>query len=284
MIMLESEAVLTFILVSEQKSFTKAAAILDTTQSAVSSRIRRLEKQLETQLIERTTRSIKLSAAGEAFLQPARDFMRAHDQAAAVFSVERSHLRIGISHHLIGADASPLLSEVAKRAPDLKVSLTVDGSYGLMSRYEKGELDAVILLKHGTTRRHGETIGIAHFGWFGNADALSKNDAPVRLVTHPPGCNIRAMAIAALDEVDLAWQEAFIGASSADLHSAILAGFGIGALSISKNSAHLAKLRIHDKLPVLPEKEIVLLSQIGSPQAKLGLDEIKSSIALLNTA
>ncbi|THF49222.1 LysR family transcriptional regulator [Allorhizobium terrae] len=281
MLILDTEAVLTFVLVSEQKSFTKAAYILNSTQSAVSARLRRLEEQLGTRLIERSTRSIKLSSAGEAFLQPARDFLEAHHKATAVFSVERPHVKVGISHHLVGPDVSHILCHLTHKDPELLVSLSIDGSQGLMARYDEGDLDAVFLLRHSATRRHGETIGTARFGWFGDVKLRRLTDGPVPLVTHPPGCNMRAMAIAALDEANIAWRESFIGVSAASLRSAILAGFGVAALSFSATQEDLTEVGESLGLPALPERDIVLFSQIGSHRARQGLDIIKSAVSVL---
>lgn len=282
MLVLDTEAVLTFVLVSEQKSFTKAAHILNSTQSAVSARLRRLEEHLGAKLIERSTRAIKLSSAGEAFLQPARDFLSAHDKATAVFAVQRPHLKIGISHHLVGSDVSPLLADLVGKDPDLLVSLTVEGSQGLMARYEQGDLDAVFLLRHSATRRHGETIGIAHFGWFADARFCRRASEPIPLATHPPGCNMRAMAITALEEAGIAWRESFIGVSAASLRSAVVAGFGVAALSIGASHDGLAELGAQMDLPPLSQREIVLLSQISSHRARQGLASVRKAIAALN--
>jgi DNA-binding transcriptional LysR family regulator len=280
-LILDIEAVLTFVVVSEQKSFTKAAYILNSTQSAVSARLRRLEEQLGVRLVERSTRAMNLSPDGDAFLQPARELLDANEKAASVFAVERPLLKIGISHHIVGPDVSPLLTDLARKDPGLLVSLCVDGSQGLMSRYEQGDLDAVILLRHGATRRHGEEIGIARFGWFGDARLRRRVNEPIPLVTHPPGCNIRALAITALEEADIPWRESFIGASAANLRSAIVAGFGVAALCVSACHDELFELGTQMELPPLPQRSIVLLSQISSHRARKGLATLRDSIAAL---
>ncbi|MEG7382056.1 LysR substrate-binding domain-containing protein, partial [Bacillus subtilis] len=126
-------------------------------------------------------------------------------------------LKIGISHHLVGADVSRLLAGLAREDPDLVVSLTVDGSQGLMTRYDDVELDAVFLLRHKTTRRFGETIGTVRFQWFGVAALTENADQAIPLVSYPAGCNMRAMTIEVLEDAGIAWREAFIGVSAANL-------------------------------------------------------------------
>ena len=66
---LDIEAVQAFVLTADFKSFTRAAEALDTTQSAVSLKIKRLEVGLGRRLLERTPRLVRLSADGSAFLE-----------------------------------------------------------------------------------------------------------------------------------------------------------------------------------------------------------------------
>lgn len=282
--MLDPQAVLTFILVSEQKSFTKVAHALNTTQSAVSMRLRRLEEQLGLLLVERSTRTLKLSSAGQAFLQPARDFLVAHDRAMGVFETHQSQLRIGISHHLSGPNVPHVLASVARENADLIVNLTVDGSESLLARYQKGELDAVILLKHAAVRRHGETIGLARFGWFGKSEVKHETGEGFPLVIYPEGCSMREMVITALAAADVRWREAFIATSATNLRAAILAGFGVGVLSVAATEDELHDLGETFGLPPLPPRDIMLLSQVRSHQAQRGIHTIKRAIGGLHHA
>ena len=68
---LDLEAVQAFVLTADFKSFTRAAEAMDTTQSAVSLRIKRLEDSLGRRLLERTPRLVRLSSDGSAFLEAA---------------------------------------------------------------------------------------------------------------------------------------------------------------------------------------------------------------------
>ena len=68
---LDVEAVQAFVLTADLKSFTRAAEAMDTTQSAISLKIKRLEDTLGRRLLERTTRLVRLSDDSKAFLAPA---------------------------------------------------------------------------------------------------------------------------------------------------------------------------------------------------------------------
>ena len=61
--------------VAEQQSFTRAAEKLRVAQSAISQQIKTLEEELEVTLLSRTKRSVKLTAAGHAFLREANDIL-----------------------------------------------------------------------------------------------------------------------------------------------------------------------------------------------------------------
>jgi DNA-binding transcriptional LysR family regulator len=61
---LDIDAVRAFALVAELNSFTRAAQVAGTTQSAVSLKLKRLERRLATRLVERTPRSVRLTPEG----------------------------------------------------------------------------------------------------------------------------------------------------------------------------------------------------------------------------
>jgi DNA-binding transcriptional LysR family regulator len=74
---LDLEAVHAFVLVADLQSFTRAADALNSTQSAISLKLKRLEDRLGHRLIERTPRKVRLSPKGEVFLQAARRLLGA---------------------------------------------------------------------------------------------------------------------------------------------------------------------------------------------------------------
>ena len=80
---LDADAVRAFVAIVDFKSFTRAADALGSTQGAVSVKLKRLEARIGEKLIERTPRLVRLSVEGAAFLEPARDFLAAHDRAIA---------------------------------------------------------------------------------------------------------------------------------------------------------------------------------------------------------
>jgi DNA-binding transcriptional LysR family regulator len=83
MTILDVESVQAFVAIADFQSFTRAAEALGTTQGAISVKLKRLEDRIGQRLIERTPRSVRLSAQGALFLDGARGFLAAHERAVA---------------------------------------------------------------------------------------------------------------------------------------------------------------------------------------------------------
>ncbi len=84
--MYEPEQLRTLVAVAETLSFTRAAALLDVGQSTVSQHVRKLEDAVGRALFLRDTRTVTLTADGEAMVSFARSILAANEQAMAYFS------------------------------------------------------------------------------------------------------------------------------------------------------------------------------------------------------
>ena len=93
-----------FIVVAEELNFTRAADRVHIVQSALSSSIRGLEEELQVRLFVRSTRQVRLTPAGLAFLEKAREALRVIDvgreTVADIAGLRRGSLSIGTVHSL----------------------------------------------------------------------------------------------------------------------------------------------------------------------------------------
>lgn len=119
-----------FIAVAEERSFTRAAARMGTSQSALSYTVRRLEERLGLRLLARTTRSISLTEAGGklfATLKPAFDDIRGGlDQLDELRQTPAGTLRITSSRHAADAILMPVVRRLLPEYPDLHIEISVD--------------------------------------------------------------------------------------------------------------------------------------------------------------
>ncbi len=139
-----------FVAVAEEQHFTRAAQRIHIVQSALSSSIRALEEELDARLFVRTTRQVRLTAAGKAFLDKARtalDTVReAREAVAAVSSLERGTLSIGTVQSLPAfLDLPALLALFHSQHPAIEVRLCQGGSSLLVEKLRAGQLDLAIL-------------------------------------------------------------------------------------------------------------------------------------------
>jgi DNA-binding transcriptional LysR family regulator len=137
----------TFAIVASERSFTRAAAKLGVSQSALSHTIRRLEQRLELQLLARTTKSVAPTAVGAALLKdlsPALEqITQALDKARSVRHRPTGRLRIVMSRSAAGMVLLPRLTAFAEAYPDVVLDVvTVTGPVDIVA----GEFDAGIQL------------------------------------------------------------------------------------------------------------------------------------------
>lgn len=121
----------TFITILETGSFTQAARRLGLSPSRVSEILRSLEERLEVRLIERTTRSVRPTLAGEmlfARVDPLLDEIVAALESAREFNGKVSGLlRITVAPPAADALLEPHLSQFLRQYPEVSIEISVDG-------------------------------------------------------------------------------------------------------------------------------------------------------------
>ncbi|MFJ6065448.1 LysR family transcriptional regulator [Streptomyces tendae] len=145
--------------VAETMSFTRAAERCHVVQSALSHQVARLEQELGTRLFERTTRRVRLTPAGEAFLPAARQCLAAAERAvaevAAAVGEVRGQLRVGVISSVAAVDIPRALRDFRRRYPQVRVSLRVGASEELVERVGEGDIEVAFLGLPTTARPQG---------------------------------------------------------------------------------------------------------------------------------
>lgn len=135
---------LAFLAVARERSFTRAAAKLGVSQSALSHTMRQLEERLGVRLLTRTTRSVSPTDAGERLLQtigPRFEEIEAELEAVTAFREKPGGtIRITAGDHAVETILWPKLHTFLREYPDIKVETVID--YGLSDivteRYDAG--------------------------------------------------------------------------------------------------------------------------------------------------
>ena len=264
---LDVESVQAFVSIADFQSFTKAAEALGTTQGAISVRLKRLEDRLGSKLIERTPRLVRLSAQGALFLNPAREFIAAHDRAVAALSCEARRFRLGVAEHVAGPEVPTLLARLNERDPALTIEVRLENSRSLLDAFDRGDLDAVIVRQE-DDRRDGEDLGPEYFGWFAAPQFHQQSDKPLRVAALAPCCGVRDIAIRALTSQGIQWNEVFVGGGHSAVMAAVSAGLAVAALSCRLAPSDTIEIGQRLGLPELPASRIMLHSTLTDRRSR----------------
>ena len=119
-----------FAVVAEHGSFTRAAAELAMSQSALSHAIKTLEERLGVRLLARTTRSVSVTEAGETLLRSLRpaldDIASGVDALGALRGTATGTLRLTATKHAVTTALMPILPGFLAANPDLRLDVIVD--------------------------------------------------------------------------------------------------------------------------------------------------------------
>jgi DNA-binding transcriptional LysR family regulator len=176
--------------VGRERSFTKAAAKLGVSQSALSQTIRELEARLGVRLLTRTTRSVSPTEAGERLLQTVGPRFEEIDVELAAISELREKpagtIRITATEYAADTILLPKLAKLLPKYPDIKVEIIID--YGLTDivaqRYDAGVRSGEQVAKDMIAVRIGPDMRMAVVGAPSYFKTRPEPKKPQDLITH----------------------------------------------------------------------------------------------------
>jgi DNA-binding transcriptional LysR family regulator len=249
---------LAFLAVGRERSFTRAAARLGVSQSALSHTIRALETRLGVRLLTRTTRSVSPTEAGERLLQAIGPRLDAIDTELAAIRELRERpagtIRITTTEYAADAIILPKLARLLPAYPDIKVETTID--YGLTDivaeRYDAGVRSGEQVAKDMIAVRIGPDMRMAVVGTAAYFRRHPEPRHPRELVEH--NCiNLRLPTHGGtyLWEFEKAGRELRVRVdgqltynTTAQMLNASLAGLGLAYVPEGMAETYLAKNRL----------------------------------------
>jgi DNA-binding transcriptional LysR family regulator len=248
---------LAFIAVGQERSFTKAAAKLGVSQSALSHTIRELEARLGVRLLTRTTRRVSPTEAGERLLHniaPRLEEIEAEIQAVTELREKPAGtIRITATEYAADAILLPKLAKLLRAYPDIKVEIIID--YGLTDivahRYDAGVRSGEQVAKDMIAMRIGPDMRMAVVGAPSYFRGRSEPKKPQDLIGH--NCIALRLPHGGL----YAWEFEKSGRelrvrvegqltynTTAQMLNAALAGLGLAYVPEGLAQPHLAKGRL----------------------------------------
>lgn len=266
---LEIDLLRAFVVVAENKSFTRAAEQLNCVQSAVSMQIRRLEAAVGARLFDRTRRRVALTSQGEQLLVYAHRMLQLNAEALSSFGKAsvQGRVRLGVTDTSM-VFLPPVLSRFAASYPLVELEIRCDRSWHSLSALEAGEIE-LALVTQSCGRSGGAVVRREPLVWaVAQGSAVDRQD-PLPLALFGPGCVYREAALAVLDEVGRSWRHAYNSASRDGLDVAVAAGLAVTILPQSALTKDLRKLGPAQDFPALPAIEILLFGKTGQISAPI---------------
>jgi DNA-binding transcriptional LysR family regulator len=133
-----------FVTVAEHRNFTKAAAQLGVSPSTLSQTVRSFEERLGVRLLNRTTRSVSLTEAGERLLADAQPVLDRIDKAIDAVNSFRDKpigtLRLSVPRAAAALIVRPLLPQFLAKFPEIRLEVNVDDTHSdiVVGRFDAG--------------------------------------------------------------------------------------------------------------------------------------------------
>jgi DNA-binding transcriptional LysR family regulator len=142
-----------FVAVTEESSFTKAAARLNVAQPGVSAQLRQLERELGQPLLDRSARAVRLTEVGAAVLPHARAALAAvaavHNTLDELTGLVRGHVAVGAVSGCGALGLPDLLASFHDAHPGVQISLREGNSDRLVDDVRAGKLDLALVAAAG---------------------------------------------------------------------------------------------------------------------------------------
>jgi DNA-binding transcriptional LysR family regulator len=258
--MLDVDQLRTFIAISETGSFTKAAEVVNKTQSAVSMQMKRLEERLERPIFSRDGRASKLTEDGQRLLDYARRIVKLNVETLAAFSdAELSgRVRMGVPDDYADRYLPEIMARFSRGYPAVELSVICEPSVDLLERIDANEIDLAIITNC-ESKRASETFRRERLLWVTSNRHSTHLEERMPLALGRPSCTWRRVAIERLEAVGRPFRVLYSSSSAGAVAAAVLAGLAVSVLPESGLRPGMRVLSASDGFPDLPSCRIGLV-------------------------
>jgi DNA-binding transcriptional LysR family regulator len=248
------------VMVADCGTFTAASARLHSTQSTVSQKVRRLEDMAGHKLLERGSRDVTPTDAGETLLAYARRMLALNHEMIEALSGATVGLtvRLGVPEDFVGGPTTHMLAAFNRKHPQVKLEVTSGLSRDVGTSYDRGDLD-LILVKQRRNSREAVACWPEQLRWIDSAKNPSFQLDPIPIVAFPPRGLYRDDMTNAIEGLGRRWRMSFISSSLSGIQAAVADGLGISLLPARSVTADHAVLTPKSGLPAIETMDIALL-------------------------
>jgi DNA-binding transcriptional LysR family regulator len=247
-----------FVAVADAGGVTRAAGFLHLTQSAVSMQLKRLEELLGMDLLDRSGRTIALTASGEQLLVFARRMVALNDEVIGRLTdqAHEGEILLGVPHDIVYPAIPQVLKQFHAAFPRVKVHLVSSYTRALKEQFNKGECD-LILTTETAADAGAETLCVKPLRWIGAPGGCAWRQQPLKLAFGRL-CTFRPKVVEALDNAGIAWDVMVETESDRTIEATVSADLAVHTMIEGTEPPHLARIDHNGALPELPKQMINL--------------------------
>ena len=285
--LLDIDQLRTFIAIAETGSFTKAAEVVNKTQSAVSMQMKRLEERLERPIFARDGRASKLTEDGQRLLDYARRLVKLNVETIAAFSDEAlsGRVRLGVPDDYADRYLPEIMARFSRAYPGVELTVLCEPTADLLERIDANEVDLAIVTNC-ESKRASETFRRERLLWVTSNRHPTHLEERVPLALGRPSCIWRHTAIERLESIGRAYRLLYSSSNAGAVAAAVLAGLAVSVLPESGLRPGMRVLASVDGFPDLPSCRIGLVRNAheSSALANALAEHIISSLDNLSEA
>jgi len=258
--MLDIDQLRTFIAITDTGSFTRAAEVVNKTQSAVSMQMKRLEERIERPLFARDGRASKLTEDGMRLLDYARRLVKLNVETVAAFSDEAlsGRVRLGVPDDYADRYLPDIMARFSRAYPGVELTVLCEPSPDLIDRIDANELDLAIVTNC-ESKRAAEIFRRERLLWVTSNRHPTHLEARVPLALGRPSCIWRHAAIDRLETAERPYRLLYSSSNVGAVAAAVLAGLAVSVLPESGLRPGMRVLTSGDGYPDLPSCRIGLV-------------------------
>ncbi|MEM6634369.1 MAG: LysR family transcriptional regulator [Pseudomonadota bacterium] len=282
--LLDLDLLRTLVAIAETGNFSKAAATVHRTPSAVSMQVKKIEDIVGRSVFMRDSRSVTLTPDGTFLLQHARRMLAMNREALARFVQPglSGVVRLGAPDDVAERFLPSMLRRFAETHPSVTINVTVDGSADMRRLLRNGSLDMALVTCgiDPTEAEGGEVLFCESLVWAAVTGGTAAGRAPLPISVWEEGCIWRKVGLDRLDGADRDWRIAFQSAHISGQKAAILADLAVAPLPRSSLGGQIVEAAPEFGLPELPGYALALVVGIGtSPAIDAAADHLRASFA-----
>ena len=242
----------TFLVLRENRSFSRTAELVGRSQSAVSLQMKRLQEISGAPLFTGSGKSLSLTQQGDVLHDYAQRIVKLNDECVDRLdgNLLTGTIRIGVPSDFAITFLPQVVGHLARIYPSIAMTVTCGLSADLIRTIDDRYCDIVLALHDGGSSRYLEKLWREPVSWVG----LSTHDIcmtrPLPLVVFPERCQYRALMVRTLDKAGIPYRIVYSSPDMAGNHAAIKAGLGVTAFSRCSVPPYLHEL---PDTPYLPE-------------------------------